>query len=271
MSFSFLADLNAPQKLSFSHKLIEYLLKLEHSSIDDKIKSMRDLIISTIKKIIRKEEIFNIARVEYEKKEERFIEKTIWNEDKLDLKYRDLGLQFMEIPSKEIKMAIDDNDINLFLQRIEEGIEIIEIDIKYCKKRTEFLLNEWVNISDELFDKLRTFEFRGLKKASSNLRIKILPSISEYKSNLKQGLVENTISRLDIMENIDEWLRLVKEDIFGDLTDAQINMLENINHALTAGELIDYIKNDKTREDLIYLLETGKIEIKLDKIIDELI
>lgn len=271
MGYSFLKDLDAPDKLSFSSKVVDYLLSIEQINDKNGLLAKRDLLKEYISDLISSEDRFRIARLEYEKKEQRFIEKTLWNQDKLDLKYRDMGLQFIDVPNKELRQAIDTEDFGYMLRYIEDAKNAIDTDIEICKKRTIFLINTWDTISNELMDKLRSFEFKGLKKASSNLRIRILPQISEYKSSLKKKLIRDAISRVEIHESIVQWIKDVRQDIFGELTKQQEYMLENINHDLTSQELIEYLKDDELREDLIYLLETEKIQIKLKKMIDDLI
>ena len=270
--FRFLAEINSPQKLSFSHKLIDKLMDIgEGSTLDEQVPKIKSLFYQLIEKLVKIEDKFLVTRVEYERKERRFIENTFYTETKLDQIYSSENLQFKEVPHEALRKMLEKEELGQFMELIEESIAVIEIDIKYCKLRTDFLLSTWQEISQDLHDRIRTFEHRGVKKASSNLRVRVLPILSELKSNLKLDLIEGVVSRIEISERIDEFVKEVREDIFGELTKEQIIMLEDLNPNLTAKELIEYIREDKSREDLIYLLETDKITIKLDKSIDNLI
>lgn len=270
--FRYLSEIASPQKLSFTHKLIEKLLNIEGgTTLDEQIMKMKSQFYQLIEELVKAEGRFSISRLEYEKKQVRFIENTFFTEPKLDQIFSTENLQFKEVPYESLKERLEKEDLYEFVKLIEEAIKIINIDVRFCKLRTDFLVLKWQEISQELFDRIRTFEHRGMKKASSNLRVRVLPILSELKSNLKLDLIEGVISRVEISERIAEFVNEVREDIFGELTEEQIFMLEDLNPNLTSRELIEYISNEKSREDLIYLLETDKITIKLDKSIDNLI
>lgn len=270
--FRFLADINSPQRLTFSNKLIEKLIDIEEgSSLDDQVPIMKSQFYKLIEELVKVEDKFSISRLEYEKKQVRFIENTFYTEPKLDQSYTTEKLQFREVPHESLRKRLENEELDEFVKLIEEAIRIIEIDVRLCKLRTDFLVIRWQEISQELFDRIRAFEHRGMKKASSNLRVRVLPILSELKSNLKLDLIEGVISRVEISERIAGFVSEVREDIFGELTEEQVLMLEDLNPNLTSKELIGYITDDKSREDLIYLLETDKINIRLDKSIDNLI
>ncbi|MCY3412331.1 MAG: hypothetical protein INQ03_11910 [Candidatus Heimdallarchaeota archaeon] len=267
MVYSFLGDIDAPQHLKFSHNLIEYMKKLDFE-INEREKPE---VKQQIEDIVKIEKRFDVARFEYERKQQRFIDNTLWTENKIDISFSSMQLQFKEVPHQRMKDELDQGNIRGFLDQLEKAKRVIEQDIKICTKRTKFLLDEWEQINAELDNRLRSFEFKSMKKVSSSLRVRLLPIIDETKQNLKLGLVEGVMNRVEIKEKIEEWLRMVKEDIYGDLSDKQIHMLEQLNETLEPIELINFLTEEETRKDLIYLLSTEKIRIQLTKIIDDLI
>ncbi len=270
MSFHFLRELYAPQKIGqhemISHKIIHKLIEIDTETDFDELKELKILL----EKLVKIEEKFAIAKTEYEKKENRFINNTRYSETQLEHIYITKSLLFKDINSRRIAELIDNKYFAYLIDELKNTINIIIYDTEICYKRIDILINEWKIESKKLLDNIRSFEYKGLKYLSNNLRIKLIPLLKEYKISLQEEMTESTMSRLEIYDMFNKIIREAIEDIYGELTDRQINMLENINSNLQADELIDIISNDQDRADLIYLLNTGKIKIKLTRVIDDL-
>ena len=62
-----------------------------------------------------------------------------------------------------------------------------------------------------------------------------------------------------------------RDDIYGELTTSQEELLNRINPQMKAYELVEILGDSESLKDLVVLLETKKIELSLKKIIDQLI
>ncbi len=63
----------------------------------------------------------------------------------------------------------------------------------------------------------------------------------------------------------------VKMDVYGDITESQINLIDNFTNDTKNEELIYILKNPEKLNDFIVLLETEKLSVKISKLIDRLI
>ncbi len=271
--FSFLKELYIPQKLKISHRLVNRLIDVDE---EDLIKHIKEItanevaLVEAIELFAESEEKFNISRTNYEKKQIRLIELTTYNEDRLDLRYVQAGLQFKDVRSSILEELIDAMNLPTLIREIMENKIIIEEDVEISYSRIDYLLKLWDEINEELSVALQRFEKLGLKIASNNLRLKLLPQLAEYKALLNTPMNEETGSRLEVDLALKDMIRQVREDIYGELTASQEEMLNVLKHDLNAKDLINLIKDENSRNDLIHLLSTDKIEIKLKKVIDNL-
>ncbi len=283
--FSYLKHLDVPGKLKISHSIIEKLVAsdlqlVENSDIlnfDDivdhgSLSRQQAELEETIKRLSVKETAFHIAQLEYEKKEARFLEKTNYNSIKLDQIYAEKDLVLKDINDSALLAAIADRDWDLIVSEIADIISVIGRDVDIFNSRIEFLLKLWVQLSRDLSEKIKSFEYRGMKVISTNLRLKLVPILEEFKTALKDHLLkEESLSRGRIEIELMDMVKQAREDLYGDLTGSQVVLLDEINPELTKEELIRIIKDEKIREDLEVLLETDKIEIRMKKVIDRLI
>ena len=271
--FSFLKELYIPQKLKISHRLVNRLIDVDE---EDLIKHIKEItanevaLVEAIELFAESEEKFNISRTNYEKKQIRLIELTTYNEDRLDLRYVQAGLQFKDVRSSILEELIDAMNLPTLIREIMENKIIIEEDVEISYSRIDYLLKLWDEINEELSVALQRFEKLGLKIASNNLRLKLLPQLAEYKALLNTPMNEETGSRLEVDLALKDMIKQVREDIYGELTASQEEMLNVLKHDLNAKDLINLIKDENSRNDLIHLLSTDKIEIKLKKVIDNL-
>jgi hypothetical protein len=271
--FSFLKELFVPQKLKISQKLVYRLVEIDEEILvkhKKEITANEEALMEAIELFAESEEKFNIAKLSYEKKQIRFIELTSYNEDRLDIRYAQQGLQFKDVRSAILEELIDNLDLPALINELFENKEIIEEDVDICYSRTDFLLKLWDEISEELGVRLQRFEKLGLKVASNNLRLKLLPQLAEYKALLNTPMNEETGSRLDVDIALKDMIKQVQEDIYGELTASQEEMLNVLNHDMNSKELINLLIDENSRKDLMHLLSTDKIEIKLKKVIDNL-
>ncbi len=271
--FSFLKELFVPQKLKISHKLVNRLLDIDEEDLSNHAKAItvnEVALVEAIELFAESEEKFNIARTNYEKKETRIIELTSYNEDRLDLKYVEAGLQFKDVRSAVLEELISSLNLPTLIRELLENKKIIEEDVEICYSRIDYLLKLWDETNEELGVALQRFEKLGLKIASNNLRLKLLPQIAEYKALLSTPMNEETGSRLEVDLALKDMISQVREDIYGELTTSQEEMLNVLKHDMSTDELISLIKDENSRNDLIHLLGTDKIEIKLKKVIDNL-
>jgi hypothetical protein len=283
--FSYLKHLDIPQKLTISHKIVELLIQSDLDIVENSevlnyndILDHRELtpeqseLEQVIKGLASKETAFQVAQIEYENKEERFVNLTYYNRHLLDQKYAEMNMLLRDIKQDTITKAIDTRDIGKIIDVLKEAMVIISRDVDISYRRREFLSTLWTEVSEELLELIRSFEYRGLKVVSSNLRVKLKPTLEEYKQELKEPkLIENSLSRRDIDQSIKEMVEQAREDIYGDLTQSQIDLLNEISTELTAEELTQILRTDQIREDLLVLLQTEKIDIKMKKVIDRLI
>lgn len=271
--FSFLKELFVPQKLKISQRLVYRLVEIDEQDLDAHNKAIianEEALVESIELFAKSEEKFNIARTNYEKKETRFIELTPYNEDRLDIKYVQEGLRFKDVRSSVLEELIDALNLPLLIEEILKNKKIIEEDVEICYSRIDFLLKLWDEINEELGVALQRFEKLGLKVASNNLRLKLLPQVAEYKALLNTPMNEETGSRLEVDLALKDMIKQVREDIYGELTASQEEMLNILKHDMSSNEMVSLLRDEKSRNDLIYLLGTDKIEIKLKKVIDNL-
>lgn len=277
--FTFLRHLDVPQKYRVSHKIVEMLIKsdeIDEETTDkvthDHLDQSQSMLEEVIKKLTAKEAAFQIAQMEYENKQKRFLKLTNLGEASLDQKYTEQNLSLRDIDEEKIMDAIQTGSVTRIIDELEEVSVIIARDIEIFYDRLSYLNTLWKDISAELLEKIRNFEHLGLKVVSSNLRVKLLPELEVFKQELKEPeLTEDAISRSEINQKIDEMVEEAREDIYGDLTQAQAQLLNDINPNLDTEELIEILSNEQMLKDLIVLLETDKIDIRMKKVIDRLI
>jgi hypothetical protein len=238
---------------------------------EDKLSSSQIQLRNDILDLSTQETAFQIAKTEYEKKERRFIELTHFNEEKLRIIYYEKNLVLKDVDLREMQLSLESKDIDRIITEVQRNKKVINKDIQICYDRVSILKNHWMIVSNELINKINNFEQRGIKLISNNLRLKLLPSLKELKSSLKSELVEGAVSRVDIDVQLNEMVQQAKDDVFGDLTDAQIDLLNDLGDSLDARELGRIVKDESMRNDLIELLDTGKITLSLRKIVDRLI
>ena len=283
--FSYLKHLDIPAKYKISHAVVEKLVASDIAFVEDqdhlkyddildhgKLSSKQAKLEETLKNLVTRESAFQIAQLEYEKKEARFVELTGYTTVILDQLYAQKKLGLKDIDDNLLLTAITDRDYEEINNALHHMTIIISRDVDVFRKRTNHLLVIWKALSQELMELIKSFEYRGLKVVSTNLRVKLIPELEEFKSALKDyNLGEESLSRHKIDLRLKEMVNQAREDLYGELTDPQIQLLEEINPDLKKDELIRILTDEKTRKDLIVLLETDKIELKMKKVIDRLI
>ncbi len=273
MDFSYLKRLHVPQKLSFSHSLIDLLLKSgKELQKDDngEIFNESPILLEELNLMINQETSFQIAKLEYEKKEERFIDLTAFTIERLDQIYFQSGKIFDDVGHEGLREAINDSNLGSIIEEVQKNRIIIEKDVQCSYDRILILTSHWNQLSHDLLEQINNLEQRGVKLISNNLRMKILPKLKELKSALKSDLIEGSMSRVEIKLKLDETLDQVKNDVFGDLTEKQIELLYNLNPQMGVDEFRKLMNDESTRKDFIDLIETEKISFRIIKIVDKL-
>ena len=74
-----------------------------------------------------------------------------------------------------------------------------------------------------------------------------------------------------IKNDLNSMIEKVKMDVYGDITESQIKLIDNFTNDTKNEELIYILKNPEKLNDFIVLLETGKLSVKISKLIDRLI
>jgi hypothetical protein len=274
VDFSYLKQLDVPQNLKVSHSVVSLLIKsslpeMEEDSVG--LSEEHEQLKHAIQELSVQEKAFQIARLEYEKKETRFVELSKFNQEKLDLLYFQHQLIFRDIDQESMSKAIDKGLINEIITTIDNNIEIIQAAIQTCYDRIQLLTKNWKEHSQELMEQINNFEQRGLKLVSNNLRLKLIPTLKELKSVLKSNLVKGAESRLEVSMELKSIVERSREDIFGDLTDEQIALLEDLEPILEIGGLRKILENPQLRADFLELVDSGKIIVSIRKLIDQLI
>ena len=276
INYNFLLPLNVPQKLKISHNLIEKLLGLSENmdkSIADEFYRLtphQKRIYTLLDSLANLEEKFYIAKIEYDKKYLRFLQLTPLIEEVAEKNFNASGYILTDVDFEGILKIIDKQDIDEFIIILERNCEIINDDIKATYNRINAIMSEWKTISNELLEKIKNFEYRGMKYISARLRVKITPILAEMQESLRAPFTEDATSRNDLIKQFEEIIEEAKEDIFGNLSQNQLSLYNHISDGLTESEIVSILKNSNMISDLIELMEDGKIEIKLIPKIQEL-
>ena len=272
-------SLNIPSECNISIKIQDKIIKLL-SDIDvesllislNEFNSILDVMFNNLEELSANEAIFKITEVEYEKKELRFIDLTHYSSSSLDQVYFKANLSLNDIIGSNFDNSYLKLNFNAMNKEIENIINITSLNSIIFKKRIALLISYWDDLSKNLLNEIKSFEFHALKLISSNLRVKIIPILEEYKSNLKHDkLNENATSRLIIKNDLNNMIEKVKMDVYGDITESQIKLIDNFTNDTKNEELIYILKEPEKLNDFIVLLETGKLNVKISKLIDRLI
>lgn len=271
--FGFLKSIYVPEKIKIMHNFIEKLLRIQPSQLrDDVVKDEnKNILYQKIERTVKAEEAFIISKLEYETKEKRFIKLTAYTEDKLDILYSLKNLMFKDIDPELLLQGINSRSLDDLVTALDHTQIIIKGATNVCFKRMQLFTREWDDMTEELLNKIKNFEQRGLKKVSNNLRLKLIPELNEMKMALKEKLVKKAGSRDEINQKILDMVIKAREDIFGDLTEHQITLYEDLSPTTSSYQIVDMITNDSSRGNFIELIKTGKIEIRIEKLVDILI
>ncbi|MCH8908607.1 MAG: hypothetical protein IH840_16090, partial [Candidatus Heimdallarchaeota archaeon] len=211
--FSFLLHIDVPEKIPITHRFVERLLKIR--SHQQKLHNHQDLeqqVFQAVLKMVKAEESFLIAKLEYETKEARFVKLTDYNETRLDILFSKVDLMFKDIDETALLEAIEIKSFDKLISSVRKSINLMKIATDVCYERMDLITKEWVNISEELLIKLKNFEQRGLKKVSNNLRLKLIPEIRELKALLREKPVKGAGSREEIEQKVLNMVEQAKSD-----------------------------------------------------------
>ena len=272
-------SLNIPSECGVSikiqDKIIKLLTDLDLESLlisPNDFYAILDVMFNNLEELSANEAIFKITEVEYEKKELRFIDLTHYSSTSLDQIYFEANLSLNDIIGSNFDNSYLKINFNAMNKEIENIINITSLNTIIFKKRIDLLISYWNDLSKNLLNDIKSFEFHAFKLISSNLRVKIMPVLEDYKSNLKHDkLNESATSRLIIKNDLNSMIEKVKMDVYGDITESQIKLIDNFTNDTKNEELIYILKDPEKLNDFIVLLETEKLSVKISKLIDRLI
>ncbi|MFV2015948.1 MAG: hypothetical protein ACC656_10990 [Candidatus Heimdallarchaeota archaeon] len=271
VNYNFLRVLDIPQKFTISHNLVSKLLKKSEDYKGEIIYHQDDLsieennLLESIQHFFSQEEAFSIAKVEYEKKENRFVRLTNYTHEKLELLYTQNNFHFNDIHAQKIEEIIESDDLSPLIDILNLNRKIIEKTVENCYQRIELLLEIWRETTIDLLRRINNFEQRGMKMVSNSLRLRLLPQIEMIKANLKPHMLEDSQSRADIEQQIREMVELAEEDLLQELTEDQVKLLENIKQNPSTKDLISLLRDQDRILDLIELVLSDFVKISFNK------
>ena len=140
-------------------------------------------------------------------------------------------------------------------------------DSKRYKQLSGIALEAEITYGDHSFKENLLFTHKGLSgpavlqissywlvEAGRSIQIKLLPELAEFKQQLQIPMGEKATSLKDIDIRIKEMVIQSREDIYGELSESQILMLNELNPDLNIKELLSILSDDGSRQNLIFLL-----------------
>jgi hypothetical protein len=270
-NYNFLRILDIPQKFSISHKIVSKLIdksankkhKVEYD--EDELSSDEKHLLDTINHFFSKEESFFISKIEYEKKEDRFIKLTNYTEEKLETLYHKSNLYFNDIHSKQMEEIIESEDLNAIIDILNVNSKIINSSIENCYNRIEILLVTWKDLTSELLTKINNFEHRGLKIISNNLRLRLLPQLEVMKGQLKLVMNDDSSSRAKIEEQLRNMVMSAEEDLLQALSEDQIKLFDQLSPSPSTKELVSILRDKNNLSDLVELILSDFVKVNFVK------
>ncbi|MHA2276547.1 MAG: hypothetical protein ACXAC2_12300, partial [Candidatus Kariarchaeaceae archaeon] len=208
---------------------------------------------------------FFISKIEYEKKEDRFIKLTNYTEEKLETLYHKSNLYFNDIHSKQMEEIIESEDLNAIIDILNVNSKIINSSIENCYNRIEILLVTWKDLTSELLTKINNFEHRGLKIISNNLRLRLLPQLEVMKGQLKLVMNDDSSSRAKIEEQLRNMVMSAEEDLLQALSEDQIKLFDQLSPSPSTKELVSILRDKNNLSDLVELILSDFVKVNFVK------